>query len=145
MIKRRKKIKMVKKLIDLINIAPVLNILTGKHYKNFKVALEIAELKKEISSKVEFYMTQEKDIADTYAMKDDKGQLIIENGSQIKFENSEKAINFNKAVFELKNTEVEIKGPIEIDVANDFREGEDTLTPDEIVQLSDIISFKLPE
>lgn len=136
---------MVKKLIDLINIAPVLNILTGKHYKNFKVALEIAELKKEISSKVEFYMTQEKDIADTYAMKDDKGQLIIENGSQIKFENSEKAINFNKAVFELKNTEVEIKGPIEIDVANDFREGEDTLTPDEIVQLSDIISFKLPE
>ena len=145
MIKRRKKIKMVKKLIDLINIAPVLNILTGKHYKNFKIALEIAELKKEISSKVEFYMTQEKDIADTYAMKDDKGQLIIENGSQIKFENSEKAINFNKAVFELKNTEVEIKGPIEIDVANDFREGEDTLTPDEIVQLSDIISFKLPE
>lgn len=145
MIKRRKKIKMVKKLIDLINIAPVLNTLTGKHYKNFKVALEIAELKKEISSKVEFYMTQEKDIADTYAMKDDKGQLIIENGSQIKFENSEKAINFNKAVFELKNTEVEIKGPIEIDVANDFREGEDTLTPDEIVQLSDIISFKLPE
>ena len=129
----------------LINIAPVLNTLTGKHYKNFKVALEIAELKKEISSKVEFYMTQEKDIADTYAMKDDKGQLIIENGSQIKFENSEKAINFNKAVFELKNTEVEIKGPIEIDVANDFREGEDTLTPDEIVQLSDIISFKLPE
>lgn len=145
MIKRRKKIKMVKKLIDLINIAPVLNTLTGKHYKNFKVALEIAELKKEISSKVEFYMTQEKDIADTYAMKDDKGQLIIENGSQIKFENSEKAINFNKAVFELKNTEVEIKGPIEINVANDFREGEDTLTPDEIVQLSDIISFKLPE
>ena len=145
MIKRRKKIKMVKKLIDLINIAPVLNTLTGKHYKNFKVALEIAELKKEISSKVEFYMTQEKDIADTYAMKDDKGQLIIENGSQIKFENSEKAINFNKAVFELKNTEVEIKGPIEIDVANDFREGEDTLTPDEIVQLSGIISFKLPE
>lgn len=145
MIKRRKKIKMVKKLIDLINIAPVLNTLTGKHYKNFKVALEIAELKKEISSKVEFYMTQEKDIADTYAMKDDNGQLIIENGSQIKFENSEKAINFNKAVFELKNTEVEIKGPIEIDVDNDFREGEDTLTPDEIVQLSDIISFKLPE
>ena len=136
---------MVKKLIDLINIAPVLNTLTGKHYKNFKVALEIAELKKEISSKVEFYMTQEKDIADTYPMKDDKGQLIIENGSQIKFENSEKAINFNKAVFELKNTEVEIKGPIEIDVANDFRESEDTLTPDEIVQLSDIISFKLPE
>lgn len=136
---------MVKKLIDLINIAPVLNTLTGKHYKNFKVALEIAELKKEISSKVEFYMTQEKDIADTYAMKDDKGQLIIENGSQIKFENSEKAINFNKAVFELKNTEVEIKGPIEIDVTNDFREGEDTLTPDEIIQLSDIISFKLPE
>ena len=90
-------------------------------------------------------MTQEKDIADTYAMKDNNGQLIIENGSQIKFENSEKAINFNKAVFELKNTEVEIKGPIEIDVANDFREGEDTLTPDEIVQLSDIISFKLPE
>lgn len=136
---------MVKKLIDLINIAPVLNTLTGKHYKNFKVALEIAELKKEISSKVEFYMTQEKDIADTYAMKDDKGQLIIENGSQIKFENSEKAINFNKAVFELKNTEVEIKGPIEIDVTNDFREGEDTLTPDEIIQLSDVISFKLPE
>ena len=136
---------MLKKLIDLINIAPVLNTLTGKHYKNFKVALEIAELKKEISSKVEFYMTQEKDIADTYAMKDDNGQLIIENGSQIKFENSEKAINFNKAVFELKNTEVDIKGPIEIDVANDFREGEDTLTPDEIVQLSDIISFKLPE
>ena len=136
---------MVKKLIDLINIAPVLNTLTGKHYKNFKVALEIAELKKEISSKVEFYMTQEKDIADTYAMKDDKGQLIIENGSQIKFENAEKAINFNKAVFELKNTEVEIKGPIEIDVTNDFREGEDTLTPDEIVQLSDIFSFKLPE
>ena len=136
---------MVKKLIDLINIAPVLNTLTGKHYKNFKVALEIAELKKEISSKVEFYMTQEKDIADTYAMKDDKGQLIIENGSQIKFKNAEKAINFNKAVFELKNTEVEIKGPIEIDVANDFREGEDILTTDEIVQLSDIISFKLPE
>ena len=136
---------MVKKLIDLINIAAVLTTLTGKHDKNFKVALEIAELKKEISSKVEFYMTQEKDIADTYAMKDDKGQLIIENGSQIKFENSEKAINFNKAVFELKNTEVEIKGPIEINVANDFREGEDTLTPDEIVQLSDIISFKLPE
>ena len=136
---------MVKKLIDLINIASVLNTLTGKNYKKHKVDLEIAELKKEISSKVEFYMTQEKDIADTYAMKDDNGQLIIENGSQIKFENSEKAINFNKAVFELKNTEVEIKGPIEIDVANDFREGEDTLTPDEIVQLSDIISFKLPE
>ena len=36
-------------------------------------------------------------------------------------------------------------GDIEIDVANDFREGEDILTPDEIVQLSDIISFKLPE
>ncbi len=136
---------MVKKLIELVVIMPVLNTLTGKHYKNFKVALEIAELKKEISSKVEFYMAQERDIANTFAMKDDNGQLIIENSSHIKFENAEKAVGFNNAVLELKNTEVEIKAPIEIDITKDFRDGEEILTPDEIVQLSDIISFKLPE
>lgn len=136
---------MVKKLIELVGVLPILSSLTSKHYKNFKVALEIAELKKEISSKVEFYMAQERDLANTYAMKDDNGQLIVENGSQIKFENAENAVNFNKAILELKNTEVEIKGPIEINIANDFREGEETLTPDEIVQLSDVISFKIPE
>ena len=130
----------------LINLALAngpLETLASKHYKNFAVALKLAELKKLVSEKTDFYINQEKGLILQYAGKDKNGNPKVNAQGQISFDNAEDAQKFATEITNLKNTEVEIDGQIVIHIPDDIKEGQEMLSPNEIIQLSDLIHFEM--
>ena len=115
--------------------------LSKQHYRNFIVALKLADLKKLVDEKTDFYLAQEKQLISQYASKDDKGEPKIESNGQILFDTVENAQEYLKEVGELKSIEVDIGKQITIHIPVDLKENQDTLTPDEIVQLEQLIKF----
>lgn len=130
-------------LIKLALANGPLETLASKHYKNFAVALKLAELKKLVSEKTDFYINQEKGLILQYAGKDKNGNPKVNAQGQISFDNAEDAQKFATEITNLKNTEVEIDGQIVIHIPDDIKEGQEMLSPNEIIQLSDLIHFEM--
>lgn len=129
-------------LIKLALANKPLEELANKHYKNFYVALKLAELKKITSEKTDFYLNQEKSLILQYAGKDDQGNPKVNAQGQISFDSAENAQKFSTELDNLKNTEVEIGDQITIHIPDDIKENQDTLSPNEIIQLGDLIHFE---
>lgn len=115
--------------------------LSKQHYRNFIIALKLADLKKLVDEKTDFYLAQEKQLISQYASKDDKGEPKIESNGQILFDTIENAQEYLKEIGELKSIKVDIGKRITIHIPEDLREDQNTLTPDEIVQLGNMINF----
>lgn len=130
-------------LIKLALANSPLETLASKHYKNFAVALKLAELKKIVSEKTDFYINQEKGLILQYAGKDKNGNPKVNAQGQISFDNTEDAQKFATEITNLKNTEVEIDGQITIHIPDDVKEGQEMLSPNEIIQLNDLIHFEM--
>lgn len=74
-----------------------------------KVAYKLNKIKKAVDENGEFYIEKFQGIIDTYAKKDDKGQLVFsEDGDQIMIQD-DKIEECNKALDELQNLTVEIE------------------------------------
>lgn len=134
---------MKKKLGEILLVSNVFNVLAQKHYRNFSLSYKIAKALKELEEQKEFYSNEERKIVETYAVKDEKGQVKIIDGNRISFKNQEDAIQFNKEINELQNTEVDIFEPIVIGLS-DFKDGEMILTPQEINSLDGFVEFVSP-
>lgn len=130
-------------LIKLALANGPLEVLTNKHYKNFAVALKLAELKKLTSEKTDFYINQEKGLIFQYAGKDEKGNPKVNAQGQISFDKNEDAQKFATEITNLKNTEVEIGEQITIRIPDDIKEDQEMLSPNEIIQLNDLIHFEM--
>lgn len=133
------------KLYELFVSQKELVMLRDKHYKNFAVALKIAEKIKDFETKVDFYAKEEKRIAEKYGVKDENGNLEIQNGGQIHFANKEDALNFNKEINDLRNTEVDAGEKIKIDIAKDIDKDEVDFSPKDILVLMNFVDFASEE
>lgn len=132
---------MKKKLIEIINVSKVLKDLTTKRFNNFSVSYKIAKAAKLVDEQNAFYIEEERKIVEQYAVKDEEtGQVKIIDGNRISFANQDDAMNFNKEINELQQTEVEIFDPIDIHIS-DFRSGDMDLTPSDILALEGFVNF----
>lgn len=132
---------MKKKLIEIINVSKVLKDLTTKRFNNFSVSYKIAKAAKLVDEQNAFYIEEERKIVEQYAIKDEEtGQVKIIDGNRISFANQDDAMNFNKEINELQQTEVEIFDPIDIHIS-DFRSGDMDLTPSDILALEGFVNF----
>lgn len=132
---------MKKKLIEILNVSKVLKDLTTKRFNNFSVSYKIAKAAKLVDEQNAFYIEEERKIVEQYAVKDkETGQVKIIDGNRISFANQDDAMNFNKEINELQQTEVEIFDPIDIHIS-DFRSGDMDLTPSDILALEDFVNF----
>lgn len=129
------------KLYDLFMAQDQLVMLRDKHYTNFGVALEIAKKIKKFEFEVSFYSQEEKRIAEQYGKKDDNGNLIIQNGSQISFENEENAKKFAEEITKLRNTEVDFGEKIKINPNKDLDLSEVKFSPKELIELMEFVDF----
>ena len=132
---------MKKKLIEILNVSKVLKNLTTKRFNNFSVSYKIAKAAKLVDEQNSFYIEEERKIVEQYAVKDEEtGQVKIIDGNRISFANQDDAMNFNKEINELQQTEVEIFDPIDIHIS-DFRSGDMDLTPSDILALEGFVNF----
>lgn len=127
------------KLYDLTKIYPTFDRFASAQYSNFVVALEIAKLKKAIQEKIEFYNEQEMKLAKTYGEKDKDGNLIIKNGSQIRFKSIEDGRKFNELALKLRETEIDFGKPIKIDLRKDIVKDNFVLIPNDILAIEELI------
>lgn len=128
-------------LIDIVIARKSLELLTTKYYRNFAVALKLAELKKLVDEKTDFYMTQERGIITQYAAKDSDGNPKVTETGQISFDSEKDAKAFSNEIVALKSTEIEVGEKLTIHFPADIKEGQDVLTPGEIVQLGGLVDF----
>ena len=132
---------MKKKLIEILNVSKVLKNLTTKRFNNFSVSYKIAKAAKLVDEQNAFYIEEERKIVEQYAVKDEEtGQVKIIDGNRISFANQDDAMNFNKEINELQQTEVEIFDPIDIHMS-DFRSDDIDLTPSDILALEGFVNF----
>ena len=132
---------MKKKLIEILNASKVLKNLTTKRFNNFSVSYKIAKAAKLVDEQNAFYVEEEGKIIEHYAVKDEETGLVkIIDGNRISFANQDDAMNFNKEINELQQTEVEIFDPIDIHIS-DFRSGDMDLTPSDILALEGFVNF----
>lgn len=132
---------MKKKLIEILNVSKVLKNLTTKRFNNFSVSYKIAKAAKLVDEQNAFYVEEEGKIIEHYAVKDEETGLVkIIDGNRISFANQDDAMNFNKEINELQQTEVEIFDPIDIHIS-DFRSGDMDLTPSDILALEGFVNF----
>ena len=132
---------MKKKLIEILNVSKVLKNLTTKRFNNFSVSYKIAKAAKLVDEQNAFYVEEERKIVEQYAVKDkETGQVKIIDGNRISFANQDDAMNFNKEINELQQTEVEIFDPIDIHMS-DFRSDDIDLTPSDILALEGFVNF----
>ena len=132
---------MKKKLIEILNVSKVLKDLTTKRFNNFSVSYKIAKAAKLVDEQNAFYVEEERKIVEHYAVKDkETGQVKIIDGNRISFANQDDAMNFNKEINELQQTEVEIFDTIDIHMS-DFRSDDIDLTPSDILALEGFVNF----
>lgn len=131
-------------LIEILACNKALEVLSKKHYKNFAIALKLAHLKKKLAEESDFYMQQERDIIDRYAEKQKDGNFKLTDGN-LTFKTVEDAKGFSEDLTKLKTTTVDIGEPIKININTDISADQESLTPDEILALGNIIEFSSGE
>lgn len=131
---------MKKTLAQIMAVSPIFDKLAEKHYTNFSLSFKIAKAAKELESHKDFYIKEERKIIETYAEKDDNGQVKIVEGNRISFKDQKAAMGFNKEINDLANTEVDIFEPLELHLS-DFGPGDMTFTPKDIIALEDFVKF----
>lgn len=131
---------MKKNLAEILAVTQVFKSLTTKHFSNFSISYKIAKASKELDEHTKFYSEEERKLVTKYAVKDEKGQVKILDGNRISFKDQEDAMNFNKEIIALQQTEVDVFDPIEINF-KDFKNNECDLTPADIIALEGFIDF----
>lgn len=132
---------MKKSLAEILKVSKVFKSLTTKRFNNFSVSYKIAQASKSLDEQSKFYAEEERKIVEQYAVKDEKtGQVKIIDGNRISFKDQDDAMNFNKEIIKLQQTEVDIFDPIDIHLS-DFRSGDMDLTPSDILDLEGFVNF----
>lgn len=126
-------------LWSAVNAIGSLRNLTNMKFHNWNKALAIATALKTVEERVDFYLKHEGDLINEYACKKEDGTLDTDELGRFHFDTVEIKDKFVAELNELKNTTFNFT-PIHINV-KDFKEGEATLTPNEINSLDKFIIF----
>lgn len=129
------------KLIEILQGRDALTRLTDKHFKSYKLIRELALLKKRADEEFAFYTEQEKRIVNTYADRDEKGQIIFLDGGRVKLKDAEAKAAFESEVGKLNDTEIDDM-PVVTILESDFATASDFPTATEMLLLSELVVFK---
>lgn len=128
------------KLIEVLNALIPLRALTEARFTSFKKSRELAILRKKVEFEVDFYAKEEKKIVEAYAEKNGSGEPIVLDGGRIRLKDEETKKIFDKAIIDLRNTEVDGISKVRL-AESDFGDSTKIPTPYELIALESIIEF----
>lgn len=131
---------MEKSLIEIVRASDALKLFTSKRYNNWSTAIRISKLAKLLEENKNFLVEQERKIIDHYAEKDESGQIIIANGTQITFKDAESKQMFQDELNKLHETMIQVPDIIVIK-PSDFAPGEVSISPDDMLKIEGFIDF----
>lgn len=130
------------KLIKIVNTIPSIENLSRMKFYNWGASLKVSNLLKKMNSDKDFYISKEREIIESYVKKDENGNYSFSETGQPQFESVENATKFQQELFNLQTTEAEgYENPLVIFV-KDFKFGEEALSPNDILVISDFVSIK---
>lgn len=129
------------KLMEILQGRDALTRLTDTHFKSYKLIRELALLKKRADEEFAFYTEQEKRIVNTYADRDEKGQIIFLDGGRVKLKDAEAKAAFESEIGKLNDTEIDDM-PVVTVLETDFASASDFPTATEMLLLSELVDFK---
>lgn len=133
------------KLHDIPSIHEALGKLINNHFPDFKTALRIAKVGKEIDTIKQSFTEQETAIMKKYMKMDRNGQFVVEEGHLVPIKNDEESIKkLNKELNDLHGTEVELE-TLSTPLVFTSMEGLEGVTPRDIMVLESIFEFNLEE
>lgn len=128
------------KLIEVLNALIPLRALTEARFTSFKKSRELAILRKKVEFEADFYAKEEKKIVEAYAEKNESGEPIILDGGRIRLKDEETKKAFDKAIADLRNTEVDGISKVRLS-ESDFGDSAKIPTPYELIALEPVIEF----
>ena len=132
-------------LHDVIAIESIFSKLTTKHFPDFKKALKIAKVAKELATIKQSFSDQERMILASYMKADENGNFVVEDGHLVPKDTKPETITkLNKELNDLHGSEVELETLSEPLVFDDERGLED-ITPQDILALEGLVEFKFEE
>lgn len=130
---------------EIKNIHDSLGKLITNHFTDFRVAVKLAKVAKELDTIFQTFTTQETSIMKKYMKVDRNGNFIVKDQRLVPIKDDAESIKkLNKELNDLYATEVELESlstPLVIDNSN----GLEGITPRDIMILEAIITFNFDE
>lgn len=130
---------------EIKNIHDSLGKLITNHFPDFRVAVKLAKVAKELDTIFQIFTNQETSIMKKYMKVDNNGNFIIKDQRLVPIKNDDESIKkLNKELNDLYATEVELESlstPLTIDTPS----GLEGITPRDIMILEAIIIFNFDE
>ena len=104
---------------------------------SYKMAYSLTKIKKELESNVDFYRDKERELIETYAERDEKGEVVISDKGEFRVADTNIS-EFVSKHNELNSVEVDIE-PYKID------DCPQTISGADLEALEGIIEFKEPD
>ncbi len=133
------------KLIQYVNAHIALGMLARKELP-YSVSLKLVTLKRSIAPKVEFYIAEEKKLADRFARVGDNGKPAYDGGKFECMGDTPEEIRANTVEFERLRGELgmteddEVPEKVNVRVPEDF-----SVTPEALEALEPFVSFEVAE
>ena len=123
-------------LNDIFNAVPALREISTKEFPG-SVTFKIARLIRELDKEIQLFEEERNKIANKYGEKDENGNLVIQEGGNIKILDN-KIQDCNKELQALFNTQVEINAnKLPVDIFDSIE-----MTPTQAMNLEAIVDFE---
>ena len=123
-------------LNDIFNAVPALREISTKEFPG-SVNLKIARLIREVDKEIQLFEEERNKIANKYGEKDENGNLVIQEGGNIKILDN-KIQDCNEELQALFNTQVEINAnKLPVDIFDSIE-----MTPTQAMNLETIVDFE---
>lgn len=123
-------------LNDIFNAVPALREISTKEFPG-SVTFKIARLIRELDKEIQLFEEERSKIANKYGEKDENGNLVIQEGGNIKILDN-KIQDCNEELQALFNTQVEINAnKLPIDIFDSIE-----MTPTQAMNLEAIVDFE---
>lgn len=123
-------------LNDIFNAVPALREISTKEFPG-SVTFKIARLIRELDKEIQLFEEERNKIANKYGEKDENGNLVIQEGGNIKILDN-KIQDCNEELQALFNTQVEINAnKLPVDIFDSIE-----MTPTQAMNLETIVDFE---
>lgn len=123
-------------LNDIFNAVPALREISSKEFPG-SVTFKIARLIRELDKEIQLFDEERSKIANKYGEKDENGNLVIQEGGNIKILDN-KIQDCNEELQALFNTQVEINAnKLPVDIFDSIE-----MTPTQAMNLESIVDFE---
>lgn len=129
------------RVIDILNLRPIIDKVVNTRYSNYKVARNLALLKIEIDKEINIYTKEEYKLLSKYASVNEEGKIIIDDNKNIIFDNDENRIKYANEIQKVQTTEININFEKFSICESDYVDSSDIPTPFEMVELINFVEW----